>query len=436
MELIYARCAALDVHKKTVVASRTRPGETGQRERQRHTFGTVTAELLQLVDWLHAWGITHVAMESTGEYWKPIFNLLEGEFEVLLVNAQHVKQLPGRKTDLKDAEWLNELLEVGMLRASFIPPAPQRDLRDLTRYRTTLVEERAREVNRVQKLLEGANIKLSSVASNVFGVSGRAMLDALTAGQADAVALAELARGRLRSKIPQLEQALTGVVRAHHRFLLAQQLAHIDFLDEQITAVSEQIAHHVEAMPVPLATEAAADPQAPLAPRAAVALLDTIPGVDQRLAEVIVAELGTDMRRFPTAKHAAAWAGLAPGNNESAGKRYASRLRQGDRALRAGLLQAAWAAARTRDTYLVAQYHRLASRRGKKRAAVAVAHSILVSAYYILLRHEPYRDLGGNYFDERKKDAVVNRLIKHMGKLGYTVHLEPIAGPVASSNSP
>lgn len=436
MDVINERCAGLDVHKRTVVASRSQPGASRERVREQRTFGTMTADLLELVDWLHEWEVTQVAMESTGEYWKPIYNLLEGEFAVLLVNPQHVKHVPGRKTDIKDAEWLNELLEHGLLRASYIPPAAQRDLRDLTRYRTTLVNERARAVNRVQKLLEGANIKLASVASNVLGVSGRAMLDALVAGQADAAVMAELARGRLREKLPELERALTGVVRPHQRFLLAQQLAHVDFLDDQIGALNAEIARQVETLsqadpPVAGAGIPGSDSgperpdDAPLAPAAAVALLDTLPGVDHRLAEMIVAELGTDMRRFPSAAHAAAWAGLAPGNYESAGKRYSGRTRQGNAALRSGLVQAAWSASHMKETYLAAQYRRLIGRRGKKRAIVAVAHSLLVIVYHMLRRHEPYHEMGGNYFDERKKESVVDRLLKRIERLGYDVHIEP-----------
>jgi transposase len=453
MEEVYARCAGLDVHKKSVVACRARPGSGRGREREARSFGTTTAELLGLVDWLHAWDCTHVAMESTGSYWKPVYNLLEGEFEVLLVNAQHVKRVPGRKTDVGDAEWLSELLEHGLLQGSFIPPAPQRDLRDLTRYRTALVEERAREVNRVQKLLESANIKLSSVATDILGTSGRAMLAALVAGDMAPAAMAELARGRLRAKVPALEQALTGLVRSHHRFMLAQYLTHIDFLDGQIAAVGEQIAEQLEAMPQLTDDQdqseggssttgdqpdtdtgeygAGSQPGTPLAGTVAVALLTTIPGVDRRVAEVIVAELGTDMQRFPTANHAAAWAGLAPGNNESGGKHYSGRLRQGNHALRRALVQAGWAASRTKDTYLSAQYHRLAARRGKKRAVVAVAHSILVIAYHMLRRHEPYRDLGANYFDERKKESIVNRLLRRIQKFGYAVSIQPL--PVAAA---
>ena len=449
MEAVYARCAGLDVHKKNVVACRVRPASGDGQERETRQFGTTTAELVALVEWLHAWGCTHVAMESTGSYWKAVYNLLEGEFEVLVVNAQHVKRVPGRKTDVGDAEWLCQLLEHGLLQGSFIPPAAQRDLRDLTRYRTALIEERAREVNRVQKLLESANIKLASVATDILGTSGRAMLAALASGEMEPAAMAELARGRLRAKIPALEQALTGRMRRHHRYMLAHYLRHIEFLDEQIAAVSEQIVEQLAAIPDAAGEdeptddsgtsgppsqdaasrdgEVATQERGALGGMSAVQLLTTIPGVDQRIAEVIVAELGTDMRRFPTADHAAAWAGVAPGNNESGGKHYSGRVRQGNHALRRVLVQAAWAASRTADTYLAAQYHRLAGRRGKKRAVVAVAHSILVIAYHMLSRHEPYRELGGNYFDERKKESVVNRLMRRIQNLGYHVSLEPIA---------
>lgn len=445
MEIIYHRCAGLDVHKKTVVACRMRTGEQGQVERETKTFGTKTVELLSLVDWLSEWEISHVAMESTGDYWKPIYNLLEGNFEVILVNAKHVHQVPGRKTDVTDGEWLAELMRYGLLKGSFIPPQAQRDLRDLTRYRTRVVRERARLVNRVQKLLEGANIKLSSVATDIMGKSGRAMLAALVAGETEAAVMAELAKGRLRTKLPELEKALTGLVRPHHRFLLAQQLSHIDFLDEQLEALSQEIERHLaDQQPDNGAGQPPAqaidpetgevnrpepEPGQPLTFSQAVALLDTIPGVNQRMAEIIVAELGPDMSRFPTVKHAAAWAGVAPGNNESAGKRYSGKTREGNQALQDALSEAAWAAARTKDSYLSALYHRLAGRRGKKRAIVAVAHSILVSSYYMLARHEPYRDLGSGYFDERKKESVINRLLHRLEKLGLVVTIEPTAVP-------
>jgi transposase len=425
---MHKRCAGLDVHKKTVTACR-RNG----KQQEVKTFGTTTPDLLELVDWLLEWKCTHVAMESTGDYWKPIYNLLEGSFQVLLVNAKHVKHVPGRKTDVGDAQWLAELMQYGLLKASFIPPAPQRDLRDLTRYRTKQVQERSREVSRVQKVLETANIKLSSVATDVFGVSGRAILEAIVAGQTDPETMAQLSKGRMRNKLPELEKALTGVVREHHRFLLAKQLSHIDFLDEHIAGLSDEIEHRIHEMsqtqdPPSCNADSETKSQVPEAPsyENAVELLDTIPGIDKLTAELIVAELGIDMSRFQTSKHAAAWAGLAPGNNESGGKRRSGRTKKGNRALRSGLLQAAWAASRTKNTYLSAQYHRLVGRRGKKRAIVAVAHSILVISYHILKHQQPHYELGGNYFDEHKKESVAQRLTKRLEKLGYQVALEPV----------
>lgn len=434
MEVIYERCAGLDVHKKVVVACRIYTKANGQKEQEKRTFGTTTAELLQLLDWLQEWGCTHVALESTGEYWKPVYNILEGHMEVLLVNARHVKAVPGRKTDVLDAEWLADLLRHGLLRASFIPPREQRDLRDLTRQRSKLVGERAAVVNRLQKVLEGANIKLASVASDVTGVSARAMLGAIVEGQADPATMAELARGRMRSKITELEQALTGRVRDHHRFLLRQHLVHIDFLDEQIEQFNGEIAARIEQQapppPAPPLDESETDSRAsveenrPLSYAQAIDLLDTIPGVDRHLAEVIIAEVGTDMSRFPSADDLASWAGVAPGNNESAGKRHSGKTTPGNHALREGLVQGAHGATHTKNAYLKSKYHRIAARRGKKRAIVAVAHSILVSVYYILWRQEPYRELGGNYFDEYKREAVVNRLVRRLQKFGYQVTLE------------
>ena len=430
MHVIYPCCAGLDVHKKTVVACRMKAEGSKLNRREVKTFSTMTRQLLALSDWLSKWGCTHVAMESTGEYWKPIFNVLEANFEVLLVNAQHVKQVPGRKTDVRDAEWLAGLLQHGLLKASFIPPALQRDLRDLTRYRTTLVQERTRVINRVQKALEGANIKLSSVASDTLGVSGRAILKGLIQGQEDPAVLAGLAKGRLRNKKADLKQALTGFFRPHHRFLLSHLLVHLDFLETQLSQLSDQIAQLIEAMGVP-----PKDPQPPsggspkpaqapkLLPNQAMALWDTIPGVNQTVAEVMVAEMGVDMGRFPTHRHLASWVGLAPGNHESAGKRQSGRTTKGNPALRLALVQAAWAASRTKDTYLSALYRRLAARRGKKRALVAVAHSILTAAYHMACHTQPYQDLGSNYFDQRKKHDVVSRLSHRLEKLGYNVAL-------------
>jgi transposase len=437
MRIINKQVAGLDVHKKTVVATRMRVTEDNRLEWETETFGTTTPDLLELHDWLQEWGCTQAAMESTGDYWKPVFNLLEGDIEVLLVNAQHVKHVPGRKTDVLDSEWLAELLLHGLLKASFIPPKPQRALRDLTRYRSKLVQERARTVNRVQKLLEGANIKLSSVASDVMGVSARAMLTALSEGQTDPARMAELARGRLRNKIPELEKALTGIVESHHCFLLAKQLAHIDFLGEQIADISVEIARRLEAMSQPphpptqhSGDDAIETPNSdaelpPLTWSEAVELLDTIPGVDRKVAEVILAEMGLDMSQFPTANHLASWAGLAPGNHQSGGKRYSGRTRKGNRSLSTIMVQAAWSAVRTKDTFLKSRYHRLATRRGKKRAIVAVAHSMLVSAWHMLSLRQPYQELGGDFFDQRKKESKIDYHIRRLEKLmGRSLNIE------------
>jgi len=427
LSVIFRLVAGLDVHKKTVVATRMRLTKDDRAEWETKAFDTTTPALLELLDWLLEWGITHVAMESTGDFWKPVYNVLEGTFELLVVNAKHVKHVPGRKTDAKDSEWLAELMMHGLLKASFIPPEPQRALRDMTRYRTTLVQERARVVNRVQKLLEGANIKLSSVATDIMGVSARAMLDEIVAGQADTAQMAELAKGRMRNKIPELEKALTGRVKAHHRFLLAQQLAHVDFLDEQIEKISAEIGRHMEGMDGHSRHGADADggeqplvgepSLPPLTWEEAVVLLDTIPGVNRRAAEVILAEIGLDMSRFSTADHLASWAGLAPGNHESGGKRYSGRRTKGNLSLASIMTEAAQAAARSKDTFLNARYHRLAGRIGKKRALGAVAHSMIVMIWHILTTRQPYRELGGNYFDERKKESKVNYYLRRLEQL-------------------
>ena len=444
MDVVFLRCAGLDVHKKSITACRIVPDPTGQEAEgiaELRTFGTMTLELLALADWLTEASITHVAMESTGEYWTPVYNLLEGTFTVFLVNAAHVKNVPGRKTDKADARWLAKLTRFGLLQASFIPPKGQRDVRDLTRYRTKLVQERVREVNRVQGVLERANIKLASVASDIMGVSGRAMLEALIAGKADPATMADLAKRRMRSKIPLLEQALTGVVRDHHRQLLAMQLAHIDFLDEQNDALNTTIETALRALsadeplspqPLPRAAASSALPltvSTPLTFTRAVELLDTIPGVDQRGAEVLVTEIGIDMSRFETAPRLAAWAGVAPGNDESAGEQRSGKTRKGNRSLRAILTQLAHGAVRTKGTYLSALYQRLAARRGKQRAIIAVAHSMMRSVFHMLSRNEVYRELGANYFDERRRHYTVDRLARRIEHLGYRVSLEPVAAP-------
>lgn len=411
MEVVYERCCGLDVHKQSVVACRILPQEGGGWQKETRRFGTLTDELLQLADWLRAGQVRAVAMESTGVYWKPIFNILESEFKVLLVNARQIKYVPGRKSDVSDAQWIAELLQHGLLKASFIPEAPQRDLRDLIRYRTSLVGERTREINRVQKVLEDGNVKLASVATNVLGVSGREMLRALVAGVEDPQALAQLAKGRLRAKLPQLERALQGRMRESHRLLLRLHLEHIDDLTGKIEQLNEEIERRLD----------------PFDQEAAVQRLDGIPGVGVEVAQVIVAELGVDMSRFPSAAHAASWAGLAPGKQESAGKNYSAKIPAGNRHLKTALVQAAHAAGRTKDTYLAAQYRRLAARRGKKRAAVAVAHSILVIAYHMLRDGTEYCDLGGDYFDKRNQDHLQRRLVKRLESLGLKVTVEPTA---------
>lgn len=408
MQIIHSCCCGLDVHKKQTVACLMFTDSAGRRQKQIRTFGTMTEDILALCDWLSGAGCTHLAMESTGVYWKPIFNLLEGLFEILVVNAQHVKTLPGRKTDVRDAEWIADLLQHGLLKGSFIPPQNQRQLRDLTRHRSTLVAERARIVNRLQKVLEDANIKLASVASDITGTSARLMLQALLNGEQDVAALAQLARGRMRSKRDLLKQALSGRLNSHHAFLIAEHLSHIDYLDESIAHFTGEINERLNA-----------DQQE-------IALLDTIPGVSSRTAEILLSEIGTDMSRFPSAKHLSSWAGMCPGNNESAGKRKTGKTRKGSRWLRQVLTEAAHGAAATKQTYLGALYRRLAARRGKKKALVAVGHAILVIVYYVLKRKEPYQELGVNYFDERNRMNVQRRLLKRLEQLGYQVQLQKV----------
>jgi len=440
MDVTYTHCAGLDVHKKTVVVCCLTPGTQGESCKEIRSFGTMTADLLQLLDWLKSQQVTHLAMESTGEFWKPLYNLLEGQFQILVVNAKHIKNVPGRKTDVKDAEWIADLLRHGLLRGSYIPAQAQRDLRDLTRQRTNLVEDRATVVNRLQKVLEWANIKLSSVATNVTGVSARAMLEAIVSGQVDAVELAELAKGRLRKKQAELERALTGHVREHHRFMIAQHFMQIDFLDEQIASYDAEIAKHLQQQTQPTVdpsnpaqssgeevSKASREAQTPLTWESAVALLDTIPGVGSRTAELLLSEIGLDMSRFPSAAHLASWAKLSPGNNESAGKRYSGKTGKGNRWLRSGIVQAAHAAVRVKTSYLSTVYHHLAGRRGAPRAIIAVAHHMLTAVYYMLTRNQPFRDLGANYRDERNKARVVKRLTNRLRQLGVEAIFQPIA---------
>lgn len=414
MEVVYERCCGVDVHKKTAVACMIVPGPQGRPVREVRTFGTMTDDVLELGDWLAEQSVSHVAIESTGSYWKPLWNLLADRVNLVLVNAHHVRAVPGRKTDVKDSEWLADLLRHGLLRPSFVPSRPQRELRELVRYRTLLVQERSAAANRIQKTLEGANIKLASVATDILGKSGRAMVQALVDGETDATRMAQLAKQRMRAKIPVLERALVGHFGPHQRFLVAEQLAHIDFLDERLARLSAEIAARVHA-----------DEQA-------VERVQTIPGVGRRTAEVLVAEIGTDLARFPTSQHLASWAGMCPGNCESAGKRQSGKTRKGNRWLRSALIEAAHAAAHTKDTYLSAQFRRVAAKRGAKKAAVAVGHTILVIVYHLLQRGSDYQELGGTYFDERNRTIVQHRLVRRLEGLGYRVALDPLA-PTASA---
>jgi transposase len=410
MRVMYERCAGLDVHKKTVVACRMTQDEQGVAQVDVRTFGTMTVDLLALADWLRAGQVTHVAMESTGVYWKPVFNILDGEFEVWVVNAKHIKFVPGRKTDVKDAQWIAELLQHGLLKASFIPDAPQRELRELIRYRTHLIEERTREANRVHKVLEDANLKLSSVATDVLGVSGREMLAAIIAGQDDPAALAELAKGRLRSKIADLERALTGRIKDSHRLLLKLHLEHIDDLNAKLREL-----------------EAAIDKLLPpFDEHDLLERLDEIPGIDQTTAQIIVAEIGTDMARFPNDKHLTAWAGLAPGKNESAGRNRSARTLKANRYLRPALVQAAHAAGKT-QTYLGERYRRLARRRGKKRAALAVARSMLVIVYHLIRDGSRFIERGAAFFDQLNAQSTQQWLTRRLERMGFKVTLEPLA---------
>jgi transposase len=374
MEILHPCCAGLDVHKRTVVACVRRIGPDGQVHTRVRTFGTMTAELLQLADWLAAEGVRQVALESTGVYWKPVYHLLEGHLELMLVNARHIKNVPGRKTDVKDAEWIAQLLQHGLLTPSFVPPAEIRELRDLTRQRAQLIHERATVVNRVHKVLEDANIKLASVATDVLGKSGRAMIAALIAGETDPDPLAELARGSLRKKRPQLRRALEGRVTEHHRFLLRTLMRQ----EEQLEGLIAQYGARIEEVMTPF-TEA-------------TARLRRIPGIGARAAEVIVAEIGTDMAKFPTAGHLCSWAGLCPGNDQSAGKHRSGRTTKGSRWLRATLVQVAWAAIRTKETIFQVVYRRWAKRLGRKKALVAVGHKILSVIYALLKNQTEYRE--------------------------------------------
>jgi transposase len=405
MNSIIDRCAGLDVHQATVMATVRIPDGAGGRRVITEGFATTTVALLTLRDWLHAHGVTHVAMESTGVYWKPVYYTLEDGFSLLLVNAQHVKRVPGRKTDVQDSEWLAQLLECGLLQSSFVPPPPIRDLRDLTRYRKHQSRDRTREVNRLHRVLEDAGLKLSSVATDVMGKSGRAMLDALLQGTTDPAVLADLAKGKLRRKLPALREALQGRFRAHHAVLLTQILAKVDFLDETMATLTQEIDRLV----------------APFEPM--LAQLDTIPGVDRKVAITLVAETGGDMSRFATAGRLCSWGAMCPGQNESAGKRRSGKTRKANPYLRTALIESALAASRANRTALQARYLRVKRHRGHKKAVVAVGHQILEIAYYVMRDGTPYHELGADYFDRRHRDRAIRRHVRQLEQLGYHVML-------------
>src|ERR1700722_7836454 len=406
MEVVHEVCCGFDVHKKSVTACVL---WASGRRRQTRAFGTFTRELLELGDWLQSCGVTHVALESTGVYWKPVWNLLEGQFVVLLVNAQYITAEPVPESEQKDSEWIADLLQHGLLRASFVPPTPTRELRDLTRYRASLAQEINRIANRIQKGLEDANIKLASVATDTLGASGRGLLAARTLGEQNSQHLAEMAHGKLRNKIPELEEALEGRVTAHHRFLLRELLDHLYFVESKMQRIEQEVAERLG----PFQSE--------------VARLCTIPGVDRVTAWGLLAEIGMSMKQFPDAQHLASWAGLCPGSHESAGKRKSGKIRKGSLWLRRCLCQGAWAVSTKKNNYLSALYRRLAVRRGSKRATIAVAHKLLVIAYYILRDGTCYSDLGADYFDRLNPEGLRRRLTKRLEGLGFKVTVEPAA---------
>ena len=410
MDTIVPHCAGLDVHKDSVYACVRHLPPGGTLRQDVRSFGTTTRDLLALSDWLVAEGVTHVAMESTGVYWKPIWNVLEDRFEVMVVNAHHLKQVPGRKTDVKDSQWIAQLLQHGLLRPSFVPERPLREMRDLTRQRAQLIQEKSRVANRIQKTLEDANIKLGSVASDVLGASGRKMIQAIIDGKQTPEQMAELALQKLREKIPQLREALNGKVTPHHRFMLRQLMQQVKHLEEQIDAYDRQIEQVMRPLEL-----------------AAVTMLDEIPGIDIRAAQNIVAEIGADMSRFPSAGHLASWAGMCPGNHASAGKRKSGKTTEGNRWLKRTLMQCAWAASRAKGSYCQAQYRRLVGRRGKKRAAIAVGHSQLVAAYHMLRDGVVYEDLGGNHYDNLAESRRTKHFVKGLERMGYRVTLEKAA---------
>ena len=409
MDTTFVNVAGLDVHHKSIQCAVRCREPSGKLRTQSRSFGTVTRELRAMADYLQSWGVTHVALESTGVLWKPVWNVLDGRFTLCLVNPRHLKKVPGRKTDVSDAEWIAQLMQCGLLRGSFVPPRAVRDLRDLTRYRAQLVAEMTRAANRLHKLLQDTNVKLDAVASDILGKSGRSMLEALQRGETNVERMAEMAKGRLRGKIPQLRLALEGKVTEHHRYLLRRLLTRLDGLDEEVAELSEEIERRL----------------AELLPRADVDRLDAIPGVNATTIQNVIAEIGPDMNVFPDAEHLSSWAGVCPGNEESAGKRLRSAVRHGNRWLRRALAEAAWAASHAKDSYLAAQYRRLAPKRGKKRALMAVGHTMLVIVYHLLKHQQEYQDLGRDYFDRLDPDRLQRYLVKRLEALGLEVTLRP-----------
>jgi transposase len=409
MEVLYPKCAGIDVHKETVVVCVLTPGPSADPHKEIRQFGTTTGELRKLAEWLKQQDITHAAMESTGVYWKPVFNILESSCELILVNARHIRQVPGRKTDKADCAWLASLLRHGLLEASFVPPLEVRELRDLCRMRTTLVRECVQVGNRIRKVLEDANVKLDSVTSNTLGVSGRLMIHALIEGEQDPVALAELARGRLRNKLAELTAALEGQVRPHHRFLLSQWTRLLASLEQHIAEVEQEIERHMPPF------------------EWAAALLIQIPGLDRTAACALIGEIGVDMTRFPSARHLASWAGLCPGNNTSAGKSRSGKSHRGNPWIKGLMTEIAWAATRTKRCYPAALYKRLAAHRGKKRALVAVGNSQLQVVWHILTHRQPYRDLGPDHFERINKQHLTQSLVRRLQKLGHTVTITSAA---------
>lgn len=412
MRIVYSHCCGLDVHKTKILACLLTRNEQGETQQEVRSFGTMTRNLLELADWLTSNGVTHVAMESTGVYWKPVWNILESVCTILLVNAQHVKAVPGRKTDVRDCQWIADLLQHGLLRGSFVPPAPIRELRDLTRTRASLRQDHTAVANRMQKVLEDANIKIASVATDWLGVSGRSILSRMLDGEENSTKLADLCRGRLRDKIPQMQLAVEGRMTEHHRWMLRLQREQLEFLERQIAELDGKIQDKLHDY------------------KQAVDLCITIPGIETVAAGNLIAEIGVDMDRFPSAQHLASWAGLCPGNNESAGKRLSGKARTGSVWLRRNLCQAAWAASHTKNTYLSAQFRRLAARKGKKRALVAVGHTILVIVFHMLKNQQPYHDLGADYFDRRTSEQLQRSLIRRLERLGLDVSVCPVKTPV------